>query len=197
MKRILGLDLGPNSIGWAVVEKDEADGTGTAQGSIAGAGSRIIPMDAATQGDFDKGNSVSQTKERTQYRSQRRLRERHQLRRERLNRMLDVMGFLPTHYSDGLDRYGKFKDADGRKIAWREEPDGSRTFIFAGAYAEILPAPAEEQEVAHSRLPLRIPHLHGQGHRRGEARGSEMRGQVEPALPGVPPLAVCLQPAAI
>lgn len=138
MKRILGLDLGPNSIGWAVVEKDEADGTGTARGSIAGAGSRIIPMDAATQGDFDKGNSVSQTKERTQYRSQRRLRERHQLRRERLNRVLDVMGFLPTHYSDGLDRYGKFKDADGRKIAWREEPDGSRTFIFAGAYAEML-----------------------------------------------------------
>lgn len=138
MKRILGLDLGPNSIGWAVVEKDETDGTGTAQGSIAGAGSRIIPMDAATQGDFDKGNSVSQTKERTQYRSQRRLRERHQLRRERLNRVLDVMGFLPTHYSDGLDRYGKFKDADGRKIAWREEPDGSRTFLFAGAYAEML-----------------------------------------------------------
>ena len=37
MKRILGLDLGTNSIGWALVDSEEQ--------RILGMGSRIIPMD--------------------------------------------------------------------------------------------------------------------------------------------------------
>ena len=59
MKRIIGLDLGTNSIGWAIINNNE-------QGiyHIEKAGSRIIPMDAAMLGDFDKGNSTSQTSER-------------------------------------------------------------------------------------------------------------------------------------
>lgn len=36
MKRILGLDLGTNSIGWALVDSEEQ--------RILGMGSRIIPM---------------------------------------------------------------------------------------------------------------------------------------------------------
>jgi CRISPR-associated endonuclease Csn1 len=40
MKKILGLDLGTNSIGWAVVNADE-NGNPV---SIEGMGSRIIPM---------------------------------------------------------------------------------------------------------------------------------------------------------
>jgi CRISPR-associated endonuclease Csn1 len=57
MRKILGLDLGTNSIGWALVEQDfEAQ-----SGKILGMGSRIIPMSQETLGDFDKGNSVSQT----------------------------------------------------------------------------------------------------------------------------------------
>ena len=82
MKKILGLDLGTNSIGWALVnesediEKKESKLTG-----IEAAGSRIIPMDAAILGDFDKGNSISQTSARTGFRGARRLRERNLLRR--------------------------------------------------------------------------------------------------------------------
>lgn len=136
MKRILGLDLGPNSIGWALVGKN--DDTECREGKIIASGSRIIPMDAAIQGDFDKGNSVSQTKERTQFRGTRRLRERHLLRRERLHRVLDVLGFLPEHYSAALTRYGKFKNPDGCKISWRDNSDGSHTFVFMDAYREML-----------------------------------------------------------
>ena len=68
MKNILGLDLGSNSIGWAIVKalKNE-DGKEILQ-SIDLAGSRIIPMDQATLGNFENGNSVSQTRERTGYR---------------------------------------------------------------------------------------------------------------------------------
>ena len=39
MNRILGLDLGTNSIGWALVEQD----FNNKQGVILGMGSRIIP----------------------------------------------------------------------------------------------------------------------------------------------------------
>ena len=55
MKKILGLDLGTNSIGWAIVERDDNNGR------IIKSGSRIIPMDAATLGDFASGNTKSQT----------------------------------------------------------------------------------------------------------------------------------------
>ncbi|MCL2501533.1 MAG: hypothetical protein FWE99_00185 [Bacteroidales bacterium] len=51
MKRILGLDLGTNSIGWALVEHDfEAK-----IGEILGLGSRIIPMGQDILGKFDAG----------------------------------------------------------------------------------------------------------------------------------------------
>ena len=58
MKRIVGLDLGTNSIGWAVVNKDDDNKENS---SIAGAGSRIIPMDAATLDNFAKGKRTSLT----------------------------------------------------------------------------------------------------------------------------------------
>ena len=68
MKKILGLDLGTNSIGWAVVNADEVtreDGsTYLKPNGISAAGSRIIPMSADILGDFEKGNTVSQTAER-------------------------------------------------------------------------------------------------------------------------------------
>lgn len=66
MKNILGLDLGSNSIGWAIVKalKNE-DGKEILQ-SIDLAGSRLF-LCQATLGNFENGNSVSQTRERTGY----------------------------------------------------------------------------------------------------------------------------------
>ena len=90
MKTILGLDLGTNSIGWALVEQDFEN----KQGLILGMGSRIIPMDAGIIGKFAEGSSISQTAERTGYRSIRRLRERHLLRRERLHRVLNILSLI-------------------------------------------------------------------------------------------------------
>ena len=94
MKKILGLDLGTNSIGWALISTNEND----KPCKIEGMGSRIIPMSQDIIGEFDKGNSVSQTAERTGFRGTRRLRERHLLRRERLHRVLNILEFLPKHY---------------------------------------------------------------------------------------------------
>ena len=141
MKRILGLDLGTNSIGWAVTlaNEIEKDGKITLQPyKIEAANSRIIPMDAAILGDFDNGNSVSQTANRTAFRGTRRLRERSLLRRERMHRVLDLMGFLPEHYSSKLDRYGKFIDDSEPKIPWKRNEFGKYEFLFIDSFNEML-----------------------------------------------------------
>ncbi len=138
MKNILGLDLGTNSIGWALVDKEN--------NKILGMGSRIIPMSQDILGEFGKGNSVSQTAERTAYRSVRRLHERHLLRRERLHRVLNVLGFLPQHYSHQIDfekRLGKFKEDYEPKLAYKEIWDETKNkkcfeFIFKKSFEEML-----------------------------------------------------------
>lgn len=130
MKKILGLDLGTNSIGWAVVNDSEK--------RIEATGSRIIPMDASIIGDFEKGNSISQTKDRTRMRGTRRLLERQLLRRERLNRILQKIGFLPKHYESKLDRYGKFIKNTEPKIAWLCNESGKHEFYFKDSFNEML-----------------------------------------------------------
>lgn len=142
MKKILGLDLGTNSIGWALVNAEfntNADDKSELKYiGIEAAGSRIIPMDASVLSDFDKGVSKSQTSERTKFRSSRRLRERHLLRRDRLNRVLDILGFLPDHYSNELNRYGKIKNGNEPKVAWRKSEAGQFHFVFNSSFNEML-----------------------------------------------------------
>lgn len=132
MKRILGLDLGTNSIGWALIQQDFDN----RKGKILGMGSRIIPMDQGILGEFGKGNSISQTAERTGYRGNRRLRERHLLRRERLHRVLNVLNFLPEHYSKQIDfdkNLGKFKPNTEPKLAYNDN-----VFIFKKSFEEMV-----------------------------------------------------------
>ena len=135
-KNILGLDLGTNSIGWALIKQDFDN----KQGEILGMGSRIIPMSQDILGDFGKGNSVSQTASRTGYRGVRRLRERFLLRRERLHRVLNVLSFLPEHYSSQIDfekRFGKFKVETEPKLAWKNV-EGKYSFLFQTSFNEML-----------------------------------------------------------
>ena len=132
MKYILGLDLGSNSIGWALIEQDFDN----KQGKILGLGSRIIPMDQGILGEFERGNKVSQTAERTEFRGIRRLRERHLLRRERLHRVLHLLGFLPAHYDAQIDftkRFGKFIGNSEPKLAYNNEG-----FIFLESFNEMV-----------------------------------------------------------
>lgn len=145
MRKILGLDLGTNSIGWAVVNAEQdKEGKEMLKG-ISCANSRIIPMTAEQLGNFDKGNTVSQTAERTKYRGMRRLLERYLLRRERLLRVLDKMNWLPKHYSSCLTRYGKFKDDVEVRLAWKPTKDGKYEFIFQESFNEMLADFAKHQ----------------------------------------------------
>ena len=68
MKKILGLDLGTNSIGWAVVNTDE---NGTPM-HIEGMGSRIIPM-GSDKIDYEKGATITKNADRRTKRSARRM----------------------------------------------------------------------------------------------------------------------------
>ena len=138
MKNILGLDMGPNSIGWAVVNADTSEEKKEILRGIEAAGVRVLPMDADTLGKFNRGNSQSQTKERTRRRSVRRLAERAKLRRQRLNRVLQVLGLLPEHYAAALDRYGKFLTPEGCPLEWAPEKDGGRRFLFEAAFREMV-----------------------------------------------------------
>ena len=142
MKKVLGLDLGTNSIGWAVVNAEEAnrenETTYLKPTSISAAGSRIIPMSADILGNFDAGNSVSQTAERTGFRGVRRLHERNLLRRERLIRVLKLMHFLPEHFGNQVDEYGKFIDYGEPKLAWRKDENGKYDFVFKDSFNEML-----------------------------------------------------------
>ena len=128
MGNILGLDLGTNSIGWSVVDIEKE--------KILGLGSRIIPMSQDIIGNFEKGNSISQTAERTRMRGARRLLERHLLRRQRLHRVLHILGFLPEHYEKCIDftnRLGQFIDDAEPKLAYN-----GRDFIFKKSFEEML-----------------------------------------------------------
>ncbi len=141
MKKILGLDLGTNSIGWALVQT----GDELSDNKILKLGSRIIPMSQKVLSNFDSGVTESQTAVRTSYRSMRRIRQRYLLRRERLLRVLHIMGFLPTHYDQafGWDRcngktYGKFINESEPKLAWAKDLQGKNRFIFMDSFSEMV-----------------------------------------------------------
>lgn len=81
MKRILGLDLGVSSIGWALVnEKEEKE----EQSSIVKLGVRVIPLTSDEKKDFEKGKSITTNADRTLKRGMRRNLQRYKLRRENL-----------------------------------------------------------------------------------------------------------------
>ncbi len=149
MKKILGLDLGTNSIGWAVVNAEEITRENETNylkpTGLSTAGSRIIPMSADILGNFDAGNSVSQTSERTGYRGVRRLHERYLLRRQRLLRVLKLMGFLPEHFAKQIDEQGKFIDYGEPKLAWKKDEYGKYDFVFKGSFNEMLTDFAQHQ----------------------------------------------------
>jgi CRISPR-associated endonuclease Csn1 len=137
MRKIIGLDLGTNSVGWAVVKKNEKNQLI----GIEGSGSRIIPMSQDVLGNFDAGNSISQTAERTGSRGVRRLRERHLLRRERLHRVLHLLGFLPEHYVQSIDfekYFGKFVQDTEPKLPWKETAEKKFEFLFQASFNEMI-----------------------------------------------------------
>jgi CRISPR-associated endonuclease Csn1 len=94
MKKILGLDIGTNSIGWALIERDFDSGTGR----IIKMGSRIIPTDPDLMSKYEAGQPASKNANRRQARGARRLRQRYKLRRQRLVTAMKELGWFPADF---------------------------------------------------------------------------------------------------
>jgi len=89
-KNILGLDLGTNSIGWALVEQDFENKTG----NILGMGSRIIPMGQELS-KFEQGQAQTKNANRRIARGIRKLNKRYKQRRNKLIFILQQLEMLP------------------------------------------------------------------------------------------------------
>jgi len=85
MKKILGLDLGITSIGFALVNEAENK---EEKSSIIQLGVRVNPLTVDEQQNFEKGKSITTNADRTLKRSMRRNLQRYKLRRENLVEIL-------------------------------------------------------------------------------------------------------------
>ncbi len=86
-KRILGLDLGTNSIGWAVV-----DDFGNGQFDLVKRGVHIFQEGVKVE----KGKESSKASERTRHRAARRLKFRRKLRKIETLKALSASGYCPA-----------------------------------------------------------------------------------------------------
>ncbi len=101
MKKILGLDLGVTSIGWAIIDEEAK--------SILGLGCRIIPLSTDDKDEFTKGNAISKNQNRTLKRTQRKGYDRYQLRRSNLLHILSKNNMLPGQELISLPKLSLWK----------------------------------------------------------------------------------------
>ena len=100
MKRILGLDLGTTSIGWALV--NEAENNSEAS-SIVRLGVRVNPLTVDEKSNFEKGKAITTNADRQLRHSARINLQRYKLRRQNLHDCLQKQGWLGTEamYEEG------------------------------------------------------------------------------------------------
>ncbi|MEJ0056759.1 MAG: type II CRISPR RNA-guided endonuclease Cas9 [Bacteroidota bacterium] len=109
MGKILGLDLGTNSIGWAVIE-DERNFQSPSTTTLLKKGVHIFSEGVK----IEKGNQSSKAAERTKFRSARRLKFRRKLRKYQTLKVLINHGMCPLDIAE-LEQWRSFKDPDSNK----------------------------------------------------------------------------------
>ncbi|MCA6364366.1 MAG: type II CRISPR RNA-guided endonuclease Cas9 [Bacteroidetes bacterium] len=117
MTKILGLDLGVASIGWAYIEQTEN------AAKILGTGVRIIPLFDDERDEFSQGNAISKHQKRTLKRTQRKGYDRYQLRKFALKAALEKINAVPdaTLFSlTSVELYGLRHKAVTEKITLQE-----------------------------------------------------------------------------
>lgn len=95
MKKVLGLDLGTTSIGWAFVNEAQDDHE---KSSIVSTGVRIVPLTTDEESDFKKGNTISINADRTLKRGARRGLQRFKQRRDTLLDIFRENNFIDNNY---------------------------------------------------------------------------------------------------
>lgn len=98
MKKILGLDLGVASIGWALINVED-----DIPAEIVNMGSRIVPLSPDDSTEFNSGNAITKNQKRTERRTQRKGYDRYQQRRTNLTNFLRKFNMLPPEELIKLD----------------------------------------------------------------------------------------------
>ena len=96
-KKILGLDLGVGSIGWALIETEDNQPK-----QILGMGSRIVPISKDDNDQFSKGQAISKNADRTARRTARKGYNRYQMRRALLTQTLRNNNMLPERMDENV-----------------------------------------------------------------------------------------------
>jgi len=120
MKKVLGLDLGSSSIGWALIHQPESE---TEKYAIAGMGVRIIPLSKDDADEFTKGNAVSKNASRTLKRGLRRSMHRYKMRKQFLATVFKALDMMPPKelfMLSALDLYGLRDKAVREQITLQE-----------------------------------------------------------------------------
>lgn len=112
MDKIIGLDIGTNSIGSSMIEWDPS----CFKGQIMYLGTRHIPAGGEQYNYFvqgkpltnSKGQTVSECAQRRGFRSQRKNISRYKQRRDNLILVLDVLGINPTGLQYSIDKSGVY-----------------------------------------------------------------------------------------
>lgn len=95
MKKILGLDLGTTSIGWAFINESDNE---IEVSSIVNTGVRIVPLTTDEEADFKKGNTIAINADRTLKRGSRRGLQRFKQRREALLETFNRIKFISSDF---------------------------------------------------------------------------------------------------
>ncbi len=98
MTIVLGLDLGPNSIGWACIDKEKQ--------KILGIGSRIFQEGVS---NFNQSKEVSKNESRRLDRQSRRQYERKRQRKDKLKNLLKALGMFPEKPEDEAEFFKQDK----------------------------------------------------------------------------------------
>lgn len=120
MKIILGLDVGVNSIGWALIHEPETDNE---QYRIIKMGSRIIPLNPTEADEFTKGNAISKNADRRIKRGVRRGFHRYKMRKHKLTSLLRDLGMMPDEALfrlNALDLYSLRDKAIHQQLSLQE-----------------------------------------------------------------------------
>lgn len=95
--KILGLDLGVGSVGWAVISTDDNKNPK----EILGMGSRIVSLTSDESNNFSKGSGETVCAQRTQMRTARKILDRYQARRKCLADLLKALDMYDEGYYIG------------------------------------------------------------------------------------------------
>jgi CRISPR-associated endonuclease Csn1 len=97
MKKILGLDLGTTSIGWALVNEASRP---EEKSEIIKLGVRVVPLTTDEKGNFETGKAITTNQDRRMARSMRRNLQRYKLRRNQLFGDLLKAGIISKEFKN-------------------------------------------------------------------------------------------------